>query len=72
MNIVIAIIILLVYTLVMIKIGGSIPPSLSASVFNLTMSGFSVPMESVDTTTIQDYYILKSVNQYDGNFNITI
>ena len=27
---------------------------------------------SVDTTTIQDYYILKSVNQYDGNFNITI
>ena len=30
MNIVIAIIILLVYTLVMIKIGGSIPPSLSA------------------------------------------
>lgn len=35
MNIVIAIIILLVYTLVMIKIGGSIPPSLSASVFNL-------------------------------------
>ena len=56
----------------MIKIGGSIPPSLSASVFNLTMSGFSVPMEPVDTTTIQDYYILKSVNQYDGNFNITI
>ena len=35
MNIVIAIIILLVYTLVIIKIGGSIPPSLSASVFNL-------------------------------------
>lgn len=35
MNIVIAIIILLVYTLAMIKIGGSIPPSLSASVFNL-------------------------------------
>ena len=35
MNIAIAIIILLVYTLVMIKIGGSIPPSLSASVFNL-------------------------------------
>lgn len=34
MNIVIAIIILLVYTLAMIKIGGSIPPSLSASVFN--------------------------------------
>lgn len=29
MNIVIAIIILLVYTLMMIKIGGSIPPSLS-------------------------------------------
>ena len=40
--------------------------------FNLTMSGFPVPMEPVDTTTIQDYYILKSVNQYDGNFNITI
>ena len=35
MNIVIAIIILLVYTLVMIKIGSSIPPSLSASVFNI-------------------------------------
>ena len=35
MNIVIAILILLVYTLVMIKIGGSIPPSLSASVFNI-------------------------------------
>ena len=35
MNIVIAIIILLVYTLVMIKIGGSIPPSLSTSVFNI-------------------------------------
>lgn len=32
MNIVIAIIILLVYTLVMIKIGGSIHPSLSAMV----------------------------------------
>ena len=32
MNIIIAIIILLVYTLVMIKIGGSIPPSLSAMV----------------------------------------
>ena len=30
MNIVIAIIILLVYTLIMIKIGGSIPSSLSA------------------------------------------
>ena len=36
MNIIIAIIILLVYTLVMIKIGGSIPPSLSASVFNIS------------------------------------
>ena len=35
MNIVIAIIILLVYTLILIKIGGSIPPSLSASVFNI-------------------------------------
>ena len=35
MNIVIAIIILLVYTLIMIKIGGSIPPSLSASIFNI-------------------------------------
>lgn len=35
MNIIIAIIILLIYTLIMIKIGGSIPPSLSASVFNL-------------------------------------
>ena len=35
MNIVIAIIILLVYTLVMIKTGCSIPPSLSASVFNI-------------------------------------
>ena len=32
MNIIIAIIILLVYTLVMIKIGGSVPPSLSAMV----------------------------------------
>ena len=35
MNIIIAILIVLVYTLVMIKIGGSIPPSLSASVFNI-------------------------------------
>ena len=35
MNIVIAIIILLVYTLVMIKIGGQVPPSLSASIFNI-------------------------------------
>ena len=35
MNIVIAILILLVYTIVMIKVGGSIPPSLSASVFNI-------------------------------------
>ena len=34
MNIIIAIIIRLVYTIVMIQIGGSIPPSLSASVFN--------------------------------------
>lgn len=47
-------------------------PADSEFMFNLTMSGFSVPMEPVDTTTIQDYYILKSVNQYDGNFNITI
>ena len=35
MNIVIAILILLVYTLIMIKIGDSIPSSLSASVFNI-------------------------------------
>lgn len=35
MNILIAILILLIYTLIMIKIEGSIPPSLSASVFNL-------------------------------------
>ena len=34
MNITIAIIILLVYTLAMIKIGGSIPPSLSAMVYS--------------------------------------
>ena len=47
-------------------------PADSEFMFNLTMSSFSVPMEPVDTTTIQDYYILKSVNQYDGNFNITI
>lgn len=47
-------------------------PSDSEFMFNLTMSGFPVPMEPVNTTTIQDYYILKSVNQYDGNFNITI
>lgn len=38
MNIIIAIIILLIYTLVMIKIGGSIPPSLSASVFNIPIN----------------------------------
>ena len=47
-------------------------PADSEFMFNLTMSGFPVPMEPVDTTTIKDYYILKSVNQYDGNFNITI
>ena len=47
-------------------------PADSEFMFNLTMSGFPVPMEPVDTTTIQDYSILKSVNQYDGNFNITI
>ena len=47
-------------------------PADSEFMFNLTMSGFPVSMEPVDTTTIQDYYILKSVNQYDGNFNITI
>ena len=35
MNILISIIILLVYTIIMIKIGGSIPSSLSASVFNI-------------------------------------
>lgn len=35
MNIVVAMLILLVYTLVMIKIGDSVPPSLSASVFNI-------------------------------------
>lgn len=35
MNIVIAIGILLVYTIILCKIGGCIPPSLSASVFNL-------------------------------------
>lgn len=38
MNIVVAIIILLVYTLVMIKIGCYIPPSLSASVFNIPIN----------------------------------
>ena len=47
-------------------------PADSEFMFNLTMNGFPIPMEPVDTTTIQDYYILKSVNQYDGNFNITI
>lgn len=47
-------------------------PADSEFMFNLTMSGFPIPMEPVDTTTIQDYYILKSVNQYDGNFNIVI
>ena len=47
-------------------------PADSDFMFNLTMSGFPVPMEPIDTTTLQDYYILKSVNQYDGNFNITI
>lgn len=47
-------------------------PTDSEFMFNVTMSGFLVPMEPIDTTTIQDYYILKSVNQYDGNFNITI
>ena len=47
-------------------------PSDSEFMFNLTMSGFPIPMKHVDTTTIQDYYILKSVNKYDGNFNITI
>lgn len=47
-------------------------PADSEFIFNLTMSGFPVPMEPVDTTIIQDYYILKSVNQYNGNFNITI
>lgn len=35
MNILIAILILLIYTITLIKIGGSIPPSLSASIFNL-------------------------------------
>lgn len=35
MNILIAILILLIYTITLIKIGGSIPPSLSASVFNI-------------------------------------
>lgn len=38
MNIIVAIIILLIYTLVMIKIGGYIPPSLSASVFNIPIN----------------------------------
>ena len=47
-------------------------PADSEFMFNLTMGGFTIPMEPVDTTTLQDYYILKSVNQYDGNFNITI
>ena len=38
MNIIIAIVILAVYTLVLIMIGGQIPSSLSASVFSLPMS----------------------------------
>jgi len=47
-------------------------PSDCEFVFNFVMGGITIPMEPVDTTTLQDYYILKSVNQYDGNFNITI
>ena len=35
MNILIAILILLIYTITLIKIGGQVPPSLSASVFNI-------------------------------------
>lgn len=35
MNVLIAILILLIYTITLIKIGGQVPPSLSASVFNI-------------------------------------
>ena len=35
MNILIAILILIIYTITLIKIGGQVPPSLSASVFNI-------------------------------------
>lgn len=38
MNILISILILLGYTLIMIKTGGQVPPSLSESVFNLPMN----------------------------------
>ena len=47
-------------------------PTDSEFIFNFTISSFPIPMESIDTTTIQDYYILKSVNQCNDNFNITI
>ena len=38
MNVIVAIVILSVYTLVLVRIGGQIPSSLSASVFDLPMS----------------------------------
>lgn len=64
MNIIIAILILLVYTLVMIKIGGSIPPSLSASVLNLPTN-----KRCIWTATIIAVYFL-AVPNYIEKTNI--
>lgn len=47
-------------------------PKTSEFIFNLTMSGFTIPMEPADVTTLQDYVILKTVNSYTGVFNIII
>ena len=47
-------------------------PADSEFEFNLTMSGFPVVMQPADTTTLQDYIILRSTEQYEGNFNVII
>lgn len=47
-------------------------PADSEFEFNLTMGGFPVVMQPADTTTLQDYIILRSTEQYEGNFNIII
>lgn len=47
-------------------------PANSDYEFDLSMNGFSIPVDSVDTTSISGYKIIKSQNTYTGTFSIKL
>lgn len=47
-------------------------PASSDYEFDLTMNGFSIPVNAVDTTSISGYVIIKSQNTYTGTFSIKL